>query len=343
MNRRELLIGTAAVLIPIVFSLLLAEFVLQAFFYIKNGYPLWSSHKNFAVGYVIPTEDQRQYALKPGYSDDKIEINNQGFRGSSIPMEKQLICVIGDSVPFGSGVANGETFPDFLDKNPVTHAKGFRVLNAGVPSYNFAQSFNAWRIELKDRKCNLLLVNAANDVSLLDFYQSDWSLDKTWASARFNIEKGRHSAIVYYVEKVFKRKSDATSQTVEKNIDGILKKIEADVSEAVASGVKVVLMPIQPCYYKTLPYQSEHSANACKGYPEYEKLAKNWNPILARINNGLSAMANDQTVFFFDTTVVLESENLKDDSFVDFIHYSVSGNQLIANGLSKFVFNKNGL
>lgn len=343
MNQRKFLIGTTTVLILIVFTLLLAELSLQAVFYIKNGYPLWSGHKNYTVGYVTPTDDPRQYTLKPGFSDGKIQINQQGFRGESIPDNDSLICVIGDSVPFGSGVSNGETFPDFLDKNSVVQKNRLRVLNGGVPSYNLVQSLSAWRLALKDRKCKFLIVNAANDISLLDYYQSDWSLDKTWASARFNIDKERFSAIAYYIEKAFKGRDKADSLTMGRNINEILKRLEADISEVVANGTKIILMPIQPCYYKTLARNSSHSASACKGYPEYEKLAKSWDPLISELNSGLSKIANNQTVFFFDSTGGLENDYFKDDAFVDFIHYSVSGNKHIANDLVDFILNKKGI
>jgi hypothetical protein len=338
MNARKFLVGASAILIAIIFSLLLLELSLQIFFYVKNGHPLWNGHKNFTVGYVAPTEDRRQYALKPGYSDQQIKINQQGFRGEIIGNNQQLICVIGDSVPFGSGVSNGETFPDFLDKNPATQLKGLHVLNAGVPSYNLAQSFDAWRMELRSRKCNFLIVNAANDISLLDFYQSDWSLDKTWASARFNINKKNYGAVFHYVDKIFLRKAKANSITVERNIDLILKRLESDIADVVSLGIKVVLMPIQPCYYNSLPYNSSHSKSACAGYSEYEKLANGWDPLIAKVNSGLLAMSNNQTVLFFDSTSVLETGNIKDNAFVDFIHYSVSGNKLIADRLASFIF-----
>ncbi len=340
MNARKFLVGASAIFIATIFSLLLLELSLQIFFYVKNAYPLWGGHKNFTVGYVIPTEDQRQYALKPGYSDQQIKINQQGFRGEIIGNNQQLICVIGDSVPFGSGVSNGETFPDFLDKNPVTQLKALRVLNAGVPSYNLAQSFDTWRMELKDRKCNFLIVNAANDISLLDFYQSDWSLDKTWASARFNINNKNYLAFFYYLDRIFLRKGQANSITIERNIALILKRLESDIAEAVSHGTKVVLMPIQPCYYNSLPHNSPQSKSACAGYSEYEKLANNWDPLITKVNGGLFAMANNQTVLFFDSTSVLETGNLKDNAFVDFIHYSVSGNKLIADRLASFIFDK---
>lgn len=338
MNARKFLVGTSAIFIVIIFSLAVLELSLQAFFYMKNGHPLWSGHKNFTVGYVTPTEDQRQYTLKPDYSDGQIKINEQGFRGDVITNDKQLICVIGDSVPFGSGVPNGSTFSDFLDKHPVTQLKNLRVLNAGVPSYNLAQSFNAWRIELGSRKCNFLIVNAANDVSLLDFYQSNWSQEKTWASAGFNINQKTPIAIFHYVKKIFAHKAKTDSIAIERNIDLILKRLESDIAEAVSFGIKVVLMPIQPCYYKSLPYNSPHSKSACKGYSDYEKLAINWNPLISSINSGLFAMANNRTIFFFDSTSVLETGNVKDNAFVDFIHYSVSGNKLIADRLASFIF-----
>jgi lysophospholipase L1-like esterase len=86
------------------------------------------------------------YANRPGFRGDFagacVSINSMGLRGEEIPRRKPpgefRILILGDSVAFGQGVAQGDVFPSRLqsllqaDAGPRT----YRVINAGVPGFN---------------------------------------------------------------------------------------------------------------------------------------------------------------------------------------------------------------
>ena len=103
-------------------TLLLLEIALQTFFYIRNGYWLFGGHNSFSVKYVKPVGDRRQYSLKEGAVVDRDTINSEGFRGPAMNGHdhRPVICILGDSVPFGVGVAAARRFPLDCRKTSIT-------------------------------------------------------------------------------------------------------------------------------------------------------------------------------------------------------------------------------
>ena len=88
------------------------------------------------------------YELKPNYSHNQTKTNEFGFRDRSYPREKPensfRIIVFGDSVTFGKGVEQKDTFPKqlerFLNDQDLTPSSfHFEVLNAGVTGYSAYQ------------------------------------------------------------------------------------------------------------------------------------------------------------------------------------------------------------
>jgi lysophospholipase L1-like esterase len=86
-----------------------------------------------------PNVTQRGY--HPVDFDVGIRINNIGFRGEDVNLEKEpgvsRIVMLGDSFTFGAGVRDDETFSAVLEE--ILNASGtgkFEVLNLGVESYS---------------------------------------------------------------------------------------------------------------------------------------------------------------------------------------------------------------
>src|SRR4029453_8357189 len=110
---------------------------LHVYFRLQYGAWLWQNTA-FRIGYTRPVADRRQYALQPNYTDpvNGITINAWGFRGTLLPDElPSLVVALGDSVPFGAGVRDDETYPAILDTLVEPAFSGTRGLNAGVPPY----------------------------------------------------------------------------------------------------------------------------------------------------------------------------------------------------------------
>jgi lysophospholipase L1-like esterase len=81
------------------------------------------------------------WSPRPGFrgrfQDKAVHINSLGLRGPDVRVPKpagrrRLLC-FGDSITFGYGMADGETYPARLAENLA--ARGVEVLNAGVTGY----------------------------------------------------------------------------------------------------------------------------------------------------------------------------------------------------------------
>jgi lysophospholipase L1-like esterase len=92
------------------------------------------------------SDDPRlQYRLRPGEGDllvhgQEVRVNRQGLRGAEIaaaPAEGvRRIFVLGDSVVFGWGLAEEETFSWQLEAEMRDRGLAVEVLNGGTPGYN---------------------------------------------------------------------------------------------------------------------------------------------------------------------------------------------------------------
>jgi len=99
-------------------------------------------------------------------------INSGGFRGREYSIEKPSgvyrIVVLGDSLTFGQGVNDNETFPyyleELLNKKNIS-AKRFEVLNFGVPGYNTLQEVEAFKVKaLKYSPDLVIIAHVSNDI-----------------------------------------------------------------------------------------------------------------------------------------------------------------------------------
>ena len=130
-------------------SVVLGEGALQIHHRVRSGHWLWEQAGGFQVNYAARVPDRREYALRPGYHDARTSIDELGFRASpprpDLSAGGPVIAVMGDSVPFGYGVGDDETYPHFLGRLLETHHQPARVLNAGVPSSTSGRASTAMR------------------------------------------------------------------------------------------------------------------------------------------------------------------------------------------------------
>jgi hypothetical protein len=88
--------------------------------------------------------------LMPGastqFGGQPLSVNRWGMRGGDIRLAKSpgtyRIAILGPSTVMGSGVADGETFPDLLEQRLNATARGplrYEVLNLGVVSYSLLE------------------------------------------------------------------------------------------------------------------------------------------------------------------------------------------------------------
>lgn len=101
----------------------------------------------------------------------KVTTNGDGFRFTSKLNSQKKIMVLGDSVTFGWGVNDGESYPAQLQR---LLGQDYQVLNYGVGSWGFAEYYLTYkRYASQVHPCLIILgVFPANDFADLMF--SDW-------------------------------------------------------------------------------------------------------------------------------------------------------------------------
>jgi lysophospholipase L1-like esterase len=112
------------------------------------------------------------YRQRPSYHGSfggiEVSTNEFGLRDEPIPPKRPSefrILILGDSVTFGWGVPQDQTYPAQLQKNLKKYPKNFRVINAGVSGYNTVQEYaylNNGGLSL--RPDLILLMYTSNDI-----------------------------------------------------------------------------------------------------------------------------------------------------------------------------------
>ena len=333
LSRKTALVFSASA-IAAFFAIALLEVVLHAHFHSVNGYWLFLGRKAYQVPYTKPVADRRQYSLREGVSDGTQSINTKGFRGPLLADDDSpVICVLGDSVPFGAGVRDNETFPVHLQSMLDQRGYRYRVLNAGVPSYNLRQSIDRWDIDVRrDYKCAVIVLNAANDVSLIDYYKDRWNLDITWASERFGIADRGRSSIAFYISALLRPTPPLRANS--NPFDVLRADFGEQIARPLALGIPVVLMPVAPCYYAKVPIDDARNTVSCKGYPTFSDAVKNWGAITDRVNAMLRESSSKPHVTFLDTSRLLDEGVGRAGMYIDYIHFSDQGNLAIATAIA---------
>jgi hypothetical protein len=136
------------------------------------------------LGYVHP----RSVSYRLGHNP--VRLNAQGLRDREIPYEKpdgeKRILLLGDSVTFGWGVSQGESFGDQME--PLLESSSGRrweVINAGVNGYNTEQEAIYFRIEGLRYEPDIVIVTyLENDIeSIIDPNIVTWRRYPAWPSS----------------------------------------------------------------------------------------------------------------------------------------------------------------
>jgi len=330
-------------------AVVILEAGLQIHYRGKTGTWFFSGNRAFEAGYTKPVSDRRKYSLRENYRDEKIglHIDGKGFRRNEQETRAQAVLVaLGDSVPFGAGVADKDTYPSRLNRLLAEKFPGenISVLNAGVPSYNLRQSFDRLDFEVRKKisqRIVLVTIQAANDISLLTHYRDCWSPDVTWADVRFPSSPARSQLILgqsflALLEKRKKKEGENHKPYPDGAVLDNLRQVLAVAGDAAASkGSRIILMPIDPFYYQ-LSRQDKNPA--LPGWRDYRGYVELWGGTIDRINQTLNdfALKNKNTIFFFDTRSIMDERD-RARAYIDFIHLSPQGNQIVAENLLAFI------
>ncbi len=116
--------------------------------------PLWEAQGLFRL------DRDLIYSLIPGEERvwrteefaEQASINRQGLRGAELRERGQIearVIVTGDSVVFGHGVGDAESFPKQLEAIFASEGRDVEVLNAGVKGYGTDQSLRQFELRLE--------------------------------------------------------------------------------------------------------------------------------------------------------------------------------------------------
>lgn len=339
--------------------LFVLEGSLQFIFFCLHGKWLWKSSAS-RIGYLAPVPDRRKYTLRAGYVDktEGITINPLGFRNPLIsPSASQVIVLLGDSVPFGAGVKDDETYPFYLDSLLREVSMPVRAVNAGVPSYTIRQSFDRLKLDVLKYYPHPLLITlqAANDVSLAVQLMQDYNPNKTAVDLGFNKSWPKNRflkklAIIHCFDSAVIRVEHWLKNRVHNKLSGsnevILDKemlrnvkisLERNLEFCSRRGIKVVLFPVNPFYYQTKNFNKNSNL---AHWQEYQRYLRDWVPVI----NSLNALLVEETkshpnALFFDIRSILDNYD-RDKMYLDYIHCSPHGNAVIAREFFYFLERK---
>jgi lysophospholipase L1-like esterase len=343
---------------PLFFSvfltILLTESLLQIYYRIQNNLWLWQRKtSSFQIPYAERVADRRQYALRPNFQDKEqgISIDQRGFRvvPNSPSSGKIQIVNLGDSVPYGVGVRDKETYPSQIYTLLSREINEVIVINAGVPSYNIRQSIDRFKLDVLKYYKNpqLVTLQAANDISLLSWYRESWNPDITWASIRFNIlPQDYNIATIFYVQLMYANLASSASPNMKANnygkftsskmVDAVKLELINFIHFCKARNIKVILMPVDPFYYQT---ENQKKNSSLPLYDKNKLYFEAWKQMIDDYNKMIIEVSNSNGVYFFDTRKLMDKED-RSQMYVDFIHYSPKGNQKIAQGIFNLIQKK---
>lgn len=332
------------VTVSCIISLTLLEASLQAYHFISSGQLLSEENKAFTVGFTKTVKDRRKYSLRDNYhgKDGKINTNKQGFREPSANPSNTLIVCLGDSVPFGAGVSDHESYPARLNDILQEKHSGFSAVNAGVPSYNLRQSIDRFKFDVltqnNTKNIKIVTLQAANDISLLSQYRERWNEDVTWTDIRFKkqLQKKTNLATLYYLRKSLSNLQEKETHTPFQSdtlTNHTVKSLQ-QLQQLLDNKTTLILMPIDPFYYHTGSNEKNQTLLKWKNLSPYAEM---WKTSINKFNDTLESFAHQNpNIYFFDTRKIIDMKD-RNLMYIDFIHYTPAANRIIATELHQFI------
>lgn len=304
----------------------------------------------FQVDHMVRQDDKRAYAYRPGYRSEVegLTIDERGFRaspevGSPAP-GAEVIAVLGDSVPFGHGVRDDETYPHALGSLLRAAGSPVAVVNAGVQSYNLQQSIERfYRDVLAHYRPLAITLQTANDVALLLTYRAGWTPESTWAPYRpTRLFAVGSSAILHYLAPLIGVLGAVLPQSLfgypmEEMLANEERLLRELIDVCRSTGTTLVLLPINPFYYQTA---ERHRNEQLSRWAEWQGDPMGWGSAIERFNEVLLRVAReagpDAGVHVFDVRAYLDALD-REPLYTDSIHHSPEGNRRVAEGLFAFL------
>jgi len=152
-KKKELFVNILLLIVVFLVFLIFAEIIARIFV---------EKHPVSDPGlYRVSNNSLIAFELTPGYKGlffgQNTSISSAGLRDKEYTIEKQgfRIAVLGDSITFGYGVGQDETYANVLEKRL---GKGFEVMNFGVSGYNTIQEAEQLRTKVLDYSPDLIVI-----------------------------------------------------------------------------------------------------------------------------------------------------------------------------------------
>ena len=123
------------------------------------------------------------WALRPGasgvFQGSTLRVNGRGCRGAELAARSEVdlrIVALGDSITFGAGVEEAETFEAQLQARLDRPGRRAEVLNCGVSGYNLVQSLRRYEVDLADLRPDVIVVGLFVDDLTAPYRMQDDSL-----------------------------------------------------------------------------------------------------------------------------------------------------------------------
>ncbi len=138
-------------LITTLICFVILEIIVRASWYPPQdkGYPKELHIIDEILGYKLKSNYNGNFPMSL-YQDKNIVVNSFGLRDSEKNYSKNVelrILGLGDSVTFGSGVNNNETYLYILQKYLEEEKLSAETINAGVSGYELSQEYNFYKKE----------------------------------------------------------------------------------------------------------------------------------------------------------------------------------------------------
>jgi lysophospholipase L1-like esterase len=160
------------------------------------GDVLMAAASKQAPALVTPVEfvEGLGMAMRRGFQYESTYVNSDGFRRAELPpiaSGEIRILALGDSVTFGTNLANGEDWPSMVEKQLRARGVPATVMNAGNPGTRTNYMFGALKYYTARMKVDLVLVH--NTGNMLALYSMDDSFTPHEIAERLFPDEGRGS------------------------------------------------------------------------------------------------------------------------------------------------------
>lgn len=174
------------ILFVLIVNLVIVEIILRKYIWKNSFRNILIPSTNKLIGYELRPSFKRYFKNK--YKENiYYETNSFGLRNPPISNTKtrKRILVIGDSIVYGFGVNDKETFPRLLERE-IKKLEDCEIINAGVGPYSILQIYNAFKSKWSKLQPDLVIlaINLSNFIKY-----SDWYFDEKTGNIKLKYSK----------------------------------------------------------------------------------------------------------------------------------------------------------